>query len=257
MIRIIQISLFTAVVLGLLVLMGFIFKESKDVRIDEVHVNIFRNTDNGFLSREIIMNTVNNIDSVSNLKAHQVNTNEIERNLSHNPYIENSDSYITLDGKLLINVKEKQPKIRVYNKLGKSNYIDGNGDFIPVSRNHTSRVLIASGYIDDEITSFNSNIHDTTFASSKIYQVYKLSEMILENNFLASQINQIYVNSKGEFDLIPELGEHIVKFGKMENAATKLENLEAYYRKNMISENWDNYSTINLIYKDQIVCTKK
>ncbi len=257
MIRIIQISLFTLATLGLLVLMGFIFKESRATLVEDVQVNIFRDTDEGFLSRDILLNTINNIDTNKHLTITNVNTYDIERNLLLNPYIENTDSYLTLDGKLLINVKEKTPIIRVYNKQGNSIYIDNNGEFIPISRKHTSRVLIASGYINDNITSLESNIYDTTYSNSSYFEVFKLGKLILENHLLSSQINQIYVNSKGEYDLIPELGEHIIKFGSLENAAIKLENLEAYYRKNMITENWDKYSSINLIYKDQIVCTKK
>jgi len=257
MLRIIQISLFTITVTSLLVLMGFIHKKSSNKIVNEFEVNIFRDTDNGFLSRDILLNTLNNIDTNNQLEISNVNTTEIERNLSLSPYIENTDSYLTLDGKLLINVKEKTPVIRVYNKEGKSIYLDNNGEFIPISRNHTPRVLIASGYIDETITSLKTNIYDTTYSKSAYLEVFILGKLILQNKLLASQINQIYVNSKGEYDLIPELGEHIVKFGNMENATTKLENLEAYYRKNMITENWDKYSTINLIYKDQIVCTKK
>ena len=74
---------------------------------------------------------------------------------------------------------------------------------------------------------------------------------------LKAQINQIYVNSKGEYDLIPELGDHVVQFGTIENAQNKLCNLGAFYRKTLTSNDWDNYKIINLTYKDQIVCTKK
>lgn len=257
MLRIVQISLFTIAVLGILVLMGFIMKENRVAKVEDVQVNIFRQTDKGFLTNDIILNTINNIDSNTNLKVIDVDTYSIERNLHNNPYIENTDSYFTLDGNLLINIKEKNPIIRIYNKQNSSIYIDNNGDFIPTSKNYTPRVLIANGYINDNITSLNYSIYDTTYANSTYYEIFTLAKLILQNKLLSSQINQIYVNSKGEYDLIPELGEHVVKFGKMVNAETKLENLEAYYRKNMTTDNWDNYSTINLIYKDQIVCTKK
>ncbi len=65
------------------------------------------------------------------------------------------------------------------------------------------------------------------------------------------------MNSKGEYDLIPELGNHLVQFGTFDNAQIKLRNLDAYYRKSLKTDDWDIYKTINLTYKDQIVCTKK
>ena len=88
-------------------------------------------------------------------------------------------------------------------------------------------------------------------------KVFYLYSKIANNNFLNSQIGQIYVNSKGEYDLVPLLGEHLVKLGPLENIDEKLINLEAYYRKNLTIPDWDKYRTINLTYRDQIVCTKK
>lgn len=257
MMRIIKISLFTATIFGLLVLMGFILKENKYASVVDVQVNIFRHTNEGFLSRNLILNTIDNIDSISNLTVYDINTRSIEKKLSLNPYVENTDSYITLDGKLLINIEEKAPVIRIYNKQGTSIYIDGNGDFIPVSNNYTPRVLIANGYIKNDVTSLAINIYDTIYDNSLYREIFRLTQLILNNKLLSSQISQIYVNSKGEYDLIPELGDHVINFGDITKAERKLKNLEAYYRKNMVTENWDNYSTINLIYKDQIVCTKK
>lgn len=257
MIRILKISLFTLTILAILVLMGFIFKESRFSVVNNVEVNIFRQSEKGFLSRDMVLDLIDNIDSISNLKVSDINTKIIERKIAQNPYVQKIDSYITLDGDLLVNIEEKSPVIRFYNKVGKSVYVDGQGDFIPESERYTPRVMIISGYIVDEITNTKSNINDTVYSKTQYPEVYKLATEILANPFLSVQISQIYLNSKGEYDLIPELGDHIVKFGTMERCTRKLENLEAYYRKNMVTENWDNYSTINLKYKDQIVCTKK
>ncbi len=257
MLKIIQISLFTLVVIGLLVMMGFIVKENHTSIIDSIELDYYRNSEKGFLSNEVVLNTIDNIDSVSSLSVNDINSKTIENKLLTNPYIDEVDSYLTLDGKLLINIKEKSPIIRIFDKNGNSFYIDNQGDFIPISKNYTPRVLIANGYINEININFTGNINDTTYNKTIIKDIYILTKLIYNNEFLSSQINQIYYNSKDDYDLIPKLGDHVIRFGKIENAQSKLINLEAYYKKNMISPNWDNYSTINLIYKDQIVCTKK
>jgi len=81
--------------------------------------------------------------------------------------------------------------------------------------------------------------------------------LINQNKFLKAQISEIYLNSKGEFDLIPQLGNHLIRFGTMEDASTKLNNLDIFYRKALIGEGWDKYETINLKYKNQVVCKRK
>ena len=257
MIRIIKISLFTLTALALVVLTGFIINKNQVTTIDNVEVRIYRNTNEGFLNRDIILTTINNIDSISNLAVKDIKPDIIERQLILNPYIEEIDCFLTLDGKLLINVKEKTPIIRIYNKDGMSMYMDNNGDFIPASNRHTPRVIIANGYIDDKVIGFNTNVHDTIYDESVFQELYYLTNLINQNKLLLSQINQIYYNSKGEYDLIPELGDHIIKFGKLDNSVSKLNNLDAFYKKILKSSEWNSYKEINLIYKDQIVCTKK
>ena len=243
--------------IALVILTGFIVTKNQNAAIADIDVSIYRNTEKGFLDRNTILTTINNIDSIKNLSVKDINPRIIERKLKKNPYIEEVDCYVTINGKLLINVKEKSPIIRIYNKNGLSIYLDRNGDIIPISSSYTPRVLIASGYILDEVTNFNTNISDTSYNYSTYRNLFQLTTQIKSNKLLSSQINQIYYNSKGEYDLIPELGDHIIKLGKLNDMATKLENLDAFYRKNMVTSDWNKYNTINLKYKDQIVCTKK
>ncbi len=257
MIKIIKISFFSLVAITLIVLTGFIIKKNQVSVIDNVEVRIYRDSDNGFLNRDIILKTINNIDSISNLAVKDIDPVTIERKLILNPYIEEIDCYLTLNGTLLINVKEKNPIIRIFGEDDISMYLDNNGDFIPTSKQYTPRVIIANGYINDKIAGFNNNIHDTIYNNSVFRELFYLTKLIKQNSLLSSQINQIYYNSKGEYDLIPELGDHIIKFGKLKNSLVKLKKLEAFYKRNLKSSEWNKYKEINLTYKDQIVCTKK
>ena len=224
MLRIIKILLFSLSVAALLTLMGFIMIVNKQAIVKEVDINIFRNSPKGFLSEEIILKSINNLDTIDSLTVKDINLSRIEDVLVLNPYVKNADCYITLDGNLTINIKEKHPVLRVYNKDGVSIYIDNYGDFVPLSTRFTPRVLVASGYINEQVNNLNSNIFDTTYNNTYMRKVFYLYSKITANNFLNSQIGQIYVNSKGEYDLVPLLGEHLVKLGPLENIDDKLIN---------------------------------
>ncbi len=262
--RIIYISLFTLTVIGLLTLSSFIVNHNKYKGVSDIKVKIYRNSELGFLNSEEILNGLSTIEnlhfdqkSIDSLKINNLETDKIENLLNINPYIDEVDSYFTVDGRLLINIKEKEPIIRIYDSGNEGFYIDKNGDILPISRQFAPRVTIANGYIVDKITDFNSNIVDTIYRNTVLQELFYLTLLINQNELLKAQINQIYVNSKGEYDLIPELGNHIVQFGTFDNAQIKLRNLIAYYKKYLKTSNWDSYKTINLTYKDQIVCTKK
>jgi cell division protein FtsQ len=223
----------------------------------EVEVNVYRSSNNGFISKSEIISVINNIDSTNNLEISKVQIAEIERALGNNPYTESADSYTTIDGRLLVNVKEKQPIIRIYDKGGKGFYLDKKGDIFPVSSKYAPRVLIANGYIKEEVTNPRGNIADSIYNGSIFRELFILTQLINNNSLLKAQINQIYINSKGNFDLIPELGNHLIQFGSLDNANNKIKNLDAYYKKYLKTSIWDSYKTINLTYNNQIVCTKK
>ena len=78
-----------------------------------------------------------------------------------------------------------------------------------------------------------------------------------EDRFWSSQIDQIYVDSDDEIDLIPRLGNNLIHLGSIENLEGKLNNLEEFYREVLPQVGWNYYSRIDLEYRDQIVCKKR
>jgi cell division protein FtsQ len=258
LLRILKISSLFITALGLLTLCGFIVKKNHVNNLKSIDINIYRGAEKGFLNKqELLSIIIDNGDSVTNMLVKDINHNVIENKLQNIPYVKETDSYLTLNGKLLVNIKEKNPAIRIFNDKGNSFYLDNYGDIIPISKNYTPRVTIANGYIKEKIPETTGNIFDTIYNSSQYRKLFILMKKINKYELLSSQINQIYINSKGNYDLIPELGDHIIKFGDFEDIKMKLDNLEAFYRKILLTSDWNKYSIINLTYKDQIVCTKK
>ncbi len=114
--RIIYISLFTIIVIGLITLTGFIVIHNKSNQVSDIEVKIYRNSESGFLNHDEILTTIQNMDDLSlhqTVDSGQIinnpETDKIEKFLIKNPYVDKVDSYFTVDGKLLINIKEKKP----------------------------------------------------------------------------------------------------------------------------------------------------
>jgi len=255
--KIISISLLVLTIIGLITLTGFIVRSNMQTKIANVEIKIFRNTNNGFVNEASVLSTINNIDSIDNIKIEKVDIEKIEKALSQNLYIDKVDCYVTISGNLLVNIKEKQPVIKIYDKESNGIYIDNAGDIFPVSKQFAPRVIIANGYIKTKVSKPYGNIADSIYSNTIFPQIFQLSQLINNHSLLKNQITQIYVNSIGNYDLIPTLGDHIIQFGSFNNAKTKIRNLNAYYTKYLKSSSWDDYKTINLTYNNQIVCTKK
>jgi cell division protein FtsQ len=67
-----------------------------------------------------------------------------------------------------------------------------------------------------------------------------------------------HLNNEKEFELYPAVGNQKILFGKATDIAEKFEKLKIFYNEGLNkTDNWNKYSTINLKYKNQVVCTKK
>jgi cell division protein FtsQ len=163
---------------------------------------------------------------------------------------------------LHVEIRQKTPFVRVFNRYGQGYYLDRLGNVIPVSGSFSPFVMVASGFIAEPFTIGKTlNIfevkHDSLPRSlHTIYDVYKLAEFITADEFWNAQIEQIYVNNHYEFELIPRVGSHIIEMGKVENLDEKFENLKILYLRGFNNLGWNQYNKISLKYKNQVVCTK-
>ena len=88
-------------------------------------------------------------------------------------------------------------------------------------------------------------------------ELFELADFIRKDEFWSSQIQQIKVEANGELTLIPTVGDHHILLGNTDKMDQKFKKLLLFYRKGLNRTGWDQYSRINLKYKDQVICTKK
>ena len=187
---------------------------------------------------------------------------DIEDYLEQHQIIKNAEAYITEPGILHVDVRQKSPFVRITNQNGQGYYLDREGYIIPLSDSFSPFVLIASGNIREpfkinQTASIFDIRHDSLANSQRIiYDLYELALFIDDDEFLRSQIEQIYVNEKNGFELVPRVGPHIIEFGKAENIEEKFSNLKLLYTQGLNNLGWNQYIRINLKYQNQIVCTK-
>ncbi|HTA84462.1 MAG TPA: hypothetical protein VK783_16075 [Bacteroidia bacterium] len=192
----------------------------------------------------------------------QINIQKIEALMSANPYIANAEVYATLDGNLEVRLVQKKPIVRIINSDEESYYLDSAGSVVPLSDNYTPKVLVVNGNISEPYNMYaGMNVkkmaHDTS-VHSMLPGIYHLAMYIRNNNFWNSQITQVYVDTAKEFVLVPRVGNQHIIFGDTTDTEQKLDRLWVLYHDGLnATGKWNEYSTINLKYKHQIVCTKK
>ena len=205
--------------------------------ISEVKVS-FIGDNNLFISKtKVDKLLIQNNDYIKCVSKDILDLKALEKKLSSHEMIENSEVYISINGILKIDIKQRNPYARVISDP--SFYIDNNGTKMPLSDNYSARVLLVHG-LDDE---------------SKIDYIFKLIKTIRDDEFLNLNVTDILIN-KSDISLRVRNCNFEVLVGDLNNLETKIKNFKAFYQKAYRDKILNNYKKVNLQFNNQIVCTK-
>lgn len=180
-----------------------------------------------------------------------INIHKLENSLKSNPFIEYAKVFADMDGVVHVQIRQREPILRIINMANVHFYIDGKGLKIPLSDNFTSKVLVANGFIDED---FSGKVD--TLSSKVAKDLYRMAFFIRKDTLWDNQIEQLFVDLKGDIEMVPRVGNHKIILGDADSLQTKFRNLLVFYKKAIPKVGWDTYKTINLKYANQIVCEK-
>ncbi|MGY3053670.1 cell division protein FtsQ [Pedobacter sp. UYEF25] len=236
---------------GLVVLLSFINVKKQSVKCSNVKI-LIPGADN-FIERDEIDAILKQSEGMlvgRNLEL--INIHKIEKRLQANPYIAFAKVFVDMDGTLHIEVNQRQPILRVINDVGQDFYIDNKGLKMPISSNFTADVLVATGNIREV---FGSRVD--TLRTQLAKDLYETAMYIQKDSLWNAQMEQVYVDEKGDIELVPRVGNQRIILGNADSLSKKMSNLLLFYKKAMPQVGWDTYKTINIKYTNQIVCVKR
>lgn len=188
----------------------------------------------------------------------EIELSEVENTMNRYKELKTAEAYISIDGILHVYADQRTPIMRLMPNEGGDYYVDTEGVVVRRRNLYTPRLHIVGGNININQAMLNGvSVLDTSIRNTILKDIYYIIKYINSNDFWSAQIDQIYVDSHDEIDMIPRVGSHIVHLGTAENFEVKLKNLEVFYDKVLPEVGWNKYSLINLAYKDQIVCKRR
>lgn len=261
--KILYISGWTIGLLALFVLLVAAVSASQQTIFKEILVKIDHGNENYFIDESEVKETVSDLGYENGLTAlREVDPRKIEHILENNAFIEDAQVYKQLNGILHVDVKVRQPILRIFNTKGKSIYIDQDGVFMPLSYKYYARTPIANGNISIDLNqivglSVNDLNNQIDHPETKILaDLFTVASTCAHSKFWKAQFNQFYVNSAKEIELIPRVGDHQVLIGSTQDLDKKLYKLKLFYDEGLSKTGWNEYKIINLKYANQVVCTK-
>ncbi|MGH2664929.1 cell division protein FtsQ/DivIB [Flavobacterium sp.] len=227
-------------ILGLVVfLYSFTSKRNEHRKISKPVIE-FLDSESPFVTHEMVNKLlIENFGGTSTIQKDDLDLKNIEQTINKHSMIDNSEVYVSVDGKLETIVKQKTPIARVFNN-NTSFYIDYKGGKMPLSSNFTARVPLVYGDINN--------------AYSK--NCVELLQAIYNDDFLKKNIIGLKILPDGSVIMKNRNYSYDIDFGRTIQMERKFNNYKAFFQKAVQDTLIDSYKRINLKFTKQVVCTK-
>lgn len=257
MIRVLKILLIIPV-LYIIAMPAYLSYKTSNVPCGGVVISIRDSSDYKFVTKRELLNLVYvSGKKISGKPVKDLPIDEIESKLAEVRDLRFAEAYTTVDGMLHVDTDQRNPVMRVIPESGGDFYIDEDGIVFRRKGLYSPRLQIVVGNINITSRMLKGESVLDSASTSVLKDIFYLVGYINKDSFWTAQIDQISVDNDREIDMIPRVGNQIVHLGTTDNYEQKFRNLEAFYKDVLPEVGWRKYQTINLEYKDQIVCKSR
>jgi cell division protein FtsQ len=187
--------------------------------------------------------------SLINKPLKNISLASLEKSLEKNQWIRDAELYFDREDVLHVSVNEREPVARVFTSGGASFYMDSSGHQMPLLDRVSVRVPVITGYINAKKLSAKD--------SALLKAVKQVVKFVSVDPFWNAQIGQIDITPDRKFELIPVIGDHIIRIGGAENIEEKMSRLMLFYKQVMSKTGFNKYSVVDVQYEGQIIGVNK
>lgn len=178
---------------------------------------------------------------ITGVPLHEINTVDIEKFLTQYNNFESVNCMVSSRGKLIVHVVPLIPVMRVF--FGdNSYYINKDGKHIMSNAEFYSEVPIVTGR-------FNRSFPPKA--------IIPLINYIRKDAMLSELVSMVNAEDANNLILVPRIRGHVVNFGDTTRLDEKKEALALFYRQVMPYKGWEEYDTITVKYRGQVVATRR
>jgi cell division protein FtsQ len=256
--RILYILLWVIVVSAIAVALYYVSAKQKNVKVKELSINIqYSGSDTFLIKKDVKLIISNEVGDLFDKNVSSLHFGNIEEKIRENPYVSDVNVFSDLNGKVSVELMQRQPIARILTNKG-SFYIDRYGEILPLDEKYVSRVMLVNGMIKNySYEKIKGNNICEIEGENELKDIYYLANFIHQNKFLNALTEQVYFNENKEFEIVPKIGKQIILLGDATNLDLKFRKLYLFYKYGIKQSGWEKYKSINLKYKNQVVCTKR
>jgi cell division protein FtsQ len=249
--KVLVLAAWLLVIGGMTTLLVAANKKQKKRICTEVLIGIKGSAEKLYIEREEVLELIEKSTGGSLLlkPLTSIKLASIEKVLEANPWISEAELYFDSKDALHVFVQEREPVVRVFTTTGYSFYLDSAGHRMPLLSKMSLRLPVVTGFTNAR----KWNKYD----SAMLYDVKTVAGFVYNHPFWNAQIGQINITSDRKFELIPVVGDHVIKLGDAENVDVKLDRLYIFYKQVLAKVGFAKYAQLDLQYEGQVVAVNK
>ncbi|SHI77986.1 cell division protein FtsQ/DivIB [Aquimarina spongiae] len=229
---------FVGLIVLIVALFAFTSERNKQRKINRVQIEFIEEQDPYVSELSVNKLLIQNQERVTNVGKEILVLNTVEQELDSHKMIEHSDVYLTVNGELRAQIKQRTPIARV--NAVTPFYVDATGNTMPLSDSYSAHVPLVHNVSEREVK-----------------EVFPLLKMIQKDDFLKKHVVGVFRNHKGNYELEVRVYSFRTVIGKIENLNSKVKNFKAFYQKALKDKSLDKYKKVSLQFSNQVVCTIK
>lgn len=250
--RILYVSVWLLMAAGTITLLVSAYAKNQTKKCTGLYIQIDGPNNHFFVDKQDVIKVIKKYagNKVDGKLINTFKLQNIEKELEKNPWISKAVLYFDIKGKLNAELQEREPVARLFTADGQTFYIDQEAKVLPLSSEHLAEVPIFTG--------FSGNPQKLNKRDSGLMQsVRYMSLYIQQDSFLNNMIDQVTINLKNQFELVPSLGKQEILFGDTSDLAKKFEKFSLFYKKAIPICGWNRYNKLDLTYKNMVVAKIK
>jgi cell division protein FtsQ len=246
--KILTVSVWFVLASGVVVLLIAAMSKKKSDKINGIEIKISGVQNHYFIDKKEVLQILEKVNGkkLEHSSSGALNLTSMEMRLLKSDWIKKAELFFDNNRVLQVKITEREPIARIFTVSGSSFYIDSSLGRLPLSDKFSARLPVFTGF-PTEVRVLKKK------DSVLLNEIKTLSEYINANPFWMAQIDQIDITPQNNFEMIPKLGNQVIRFGDASDCVQKFARLLAFYQKVEKNIGWNKYSVLDLRFKNQVI----
>lgn len=170
---------------------------------------------------------------------------ELESGLNNQSWIDSANVYLDAANQLHIVYRQRQPHVRIVETDNPEGgyYLDANANRILLSNKFLVRVPVATMPL----------LKQNNIDKQVLLDVVQISDAVLRDTFWRAACTQLDIRSNGEIQMIPAMGNQVIRLGNADAIENKLARLTLFYQQGYNTIRWSLYDELDARFAGQII----